>query len=511
MTRYGLCSAVLLLAGASPCLAEGKPLLETWQAGYFEGLKVGHIHTVSRETTRGGKKVIRTLQQMELVIKRYGSVLPVHIEQVSEETSDGKVLSLQLTQYLAKDAKRTTTGVVKGGKLALTTNADDSESLVPWNDEAVGYYTQQTICAQKKIKPDDTFKMVAYELMLRGTMTFTCTAKKEEKTDRLVEKKEGKEIKVVREPATLLRVEMVPDKIPLGEREVQLPTNVIWLDAKRTVVRQQFEFFGIGQIIFYNTTKEAALKEGVAPELLPDLGLSISIPLKETIDDPYNTTKAVYRITLKEKLDKVFAQDARQQVVKEKGKSLELVVKSLREPKKVENPIEPGKEYLESNQFIDSDNPRVKATAKKIVGAEEDAWKKSKKLEKWVSDNMKPSTATGFPSASQVCRDLEGDCRQHAILLAGLCRASGIPARTAVGMIYARKKGQSPFFAFHMWTEVCIDGQWLALDAVLGQGGVGATHLKMADHSWSKTATLAPLLPVAQALGKIQIEVVSAK
>jgi hypothetical protein len=512
MTKYGLYSGAVLLflCGVAPC-AEAKPLLETWQAGYFEGLKVGHMHTLSREVTRGGKKVIRTLLQMDLVVKRYGSVIPIRAEQISEETSDGKVLYLHLAHYLAKDSKKTTTGVVKGGKLALTTNTDDMETTVPWNDEAIGYYAQQVIFSKKKIKPGDSFKSVTYELMLRENISYTYNAKDNEKVDKLVQKKKGKDFEIVRAPATLMRVEMVPDKVKVGETEVQLPTNVIWVDAKLNMVRQQFEFPGVGLVTFYHTTKEAALKEGVAPELLPDLGLNISIPLKQTIDDPYETTRAEYRITLKEKLDKVFAKDDRQELLEEKGKSFRLVVKAIREPKKVDNPVEPSKEYLESNQFIDSNNARVRATARTAVGKETDPWKKARKLEKWVSDNMKPSNAAGFPSASQICRDMEGDCRQHAILLAGLCRASGIPARTAVGMIYARRKGQSPFFAFHMWTEVAIDGQWLALDAVLGKGSVGATHLKMADHSWNKTATLAPLLPVAGALGKIQIEVISAK
>ena len=326
-----------------------------------------------------------------------------------------------------------------------------------------------------------------------------------------MEKKNGKELKIVREPATLLRVEMVPDKVTVSGREVQLPTTVLWLDSTRNFVRQQVEFPGLGKVLFYRMSKEAVLKEGIAPDLLPDLGLNISIPLKKTIDDPYETTRAVYRITLRSQLDKVFAQDSRQEVSEEKGKTFTLAVNAIRKPMKVDKPIKPGKEYLESNQFIDSSNPRIKAIAKIVVGKETDPWSKAQRLEKWVCENMKPNNALGFPSASQICRDMEGDCRQHAILLAGLCRASGIPARTAVGMIYARKKGRSPFFAFHMWTEVAIDGQWLALDAVLGKGSVGATHLKMGDHSWSKTATLAPLLPVSEALGKIQIEIISAK
>ena len=178
--------------------------------------------------------------------------------------------------------------------------------------------------------------------------------------------------------------------------------------------------------------------------------------------------------------------------------------------RKAISPVKPGKEYTESNQFIDSGNTSVRATAAKVVGEETDAWRKAQKLERWVCDNMKVSTAVGFPSAGQICRDLEGDCRQHAVLLTALCRAAGVPARTAVGLIYVREEGRSPMFGFHMWTEVWVNG-WLGLDAILGQGGMGATHLKMGDHSWSKTATLAPLLPVSQALGKIQIDVVSTK
>ena len=62
--------------------------------------------------------------------------------------------------------------------------------------------------------------------------------------------------------------------------------------------------------------------------------------------------------------------------------------------------------------------------------------------------------------------------------------------------------------AYHMWTEVWVRGQWLPIDATLGRGYVGATHLKIADHSWADTTSLTPLLPVLRVLGKLSIEVV---
>jgi transglutaminase-like putative cysteine protease len=535
MSRYAVSLAGLLLLSPPASLraytarqadkAEARPLLETWQAAYFEGLKVGHMHTVAREVKRGGKKCIRTRREMNLIVKRYGSVIPVRIDQVSEETPEGKVLSLSTTQYLAKDSKKTLTGVVKGGKLALA--AGDDEVLLPFSDKVVGYYHQETVFQKRKVKPGDRFEVVSYELLLPSALTLRLAVKDREKVDRLVPKKGGprgagggdrrehtpaeRTSKVIREPAALLRVEMVPDKIEVGDTPVQLPTTILWLDGTLTPVRQQFEMPGLGAIVLYTTTKAAALEEGVAPELLPDLGLKVSIPLEQTIEKPYETTRGVYRITLEEDIARVFTRDSRQEIRNQKGKTFELVVQARRAPVKVARPIEPKREYLESSQFIDSDNARVKARAKAVVGRETDDWRKALKLEKWVHDNMKVSSAVGFPSAGQICRDLEGDCRQHAILLAALCRAAGVPSRTAVGLIYVREAGRRPVFGFHMWTEVLVEGQWLALDAILGEGGVAATHLKMADHSWSKTATLAPLLPVSRALGKVKIAVLSTK
>jgi transglutaminase-like putative cysteine protease len=91
-----------------------------------------------------------------------------------------------------------------------------------------------------------------------------------------------------------------------------------------------------------------------------------------------------------------------------------------------------------------------------------------------------------------------------------MCRAEGVPARTAVGLIYVEKTAK-PYFGFHMWTEVFIDGQWLGLDGTLGQGSIGAAHLKIADHSWHGVESLTPLLPVNRILGKTSIEVMSAE
>ena len=90
-----------------------------------------------------------------------------------------------------------------------------------------------------------------------------------------------------------------------------------------------------------------------------------------------------------------------------------------------------------------------------------------------------------------------------------MCRAAGIPSRTAIGLLYVYRGG--PQFGFHTWVEVHIDGRWVGLDSTLGKGGVSATHLKVTHHSWHKTESLTPLLPVGRLLGKMRVEVLRAE
>jgi Transglutaminase-like superfamily len=519
MTRFAVClilfCPIVALVGQPAEKGkeqpDAKPLLDSWQAAYFEGIKVGHVHTLVTQEGAGDKARIHTRRKMTLVIKRYGSILPLEIEQTCVESPKGKVHSLGLTQVIGKSPKVTMAGEVEGKTILIKTSGDEAGRKAPWDDKIVGLYAQESIFQAKKSKAGDKITLVSYELLLPGTLTIRATVKDIELVDRLETKEVDGKTKIVRTPTKLLRVDAAPDAIKIGEVEVKLPGKAIWLDAKLMPAREEFDMPGLGTLTMYTTTKDAALKEGIAPDRLPDFGLNISIPLKQTIDNPYTTTEAVYKITLEGKIPDVFTKDRRQEIREEKDNTFELVVKAVRTPGTNDKAKTPAKEYYESNTYIDSNDTRIKNLTRAAVRKEADAWKKALLLEKWVHDNMKVSTALGFPTASQVAKDLEGDCRQHALLLAAMCRSAGVPSRTAIGLIYAREAGRSPFFGFHMWVEVWVKGRWVALDAILGQGGVAATHLKMGHHSWDKTTTLAPLLPISRTLGKIKIEVIESK
>jgi hypothetical protein len=515
MRRSLLWCGVALLA-VVPARAQEAPapkvVLDVWDAVYIEGAKSGHAHTTVQEIDHDGQKAYRTNLLLKFSIKRYQRVVTLRVEQGTTELANGRILALSATQHLDNGQSLTVTGRVEGDRLLVSTSNGQAGKELPWDGKALGLYMQQRVLGLRKLQPGDRFRYHNFEPLLLADVPVTVEAQKREDQDVLTLRKDRDGTRVERVKKSLLRVTLTPDKVKAGGGEVQLPKMVLWLDDKYQALRSETEQPGVGRMTMYRTSREVAEKEGAGPALLPDLGLTTLIPLKKPLVKPHEAKEIVYRVTVKGDLDPAaaFARDARQEVRNVQGKTFELVVRAVREPAAVERPAPAGKEFLESSYFLDSDNPRVKALAARIVGAEADPLGKARKIEAWLSRNMKPNAGIGFAAASQVCRDLEGDCRQHAMLMAALCRAVGVPARTAVGVIYVND-GPGPGLGFHMWTEVYVRGQWFVLDAIWGLGSVGPDHLKITDHSWRDVETLAPLLPVIGVLGKVQVEVLSVK
>jgi hypothetical protein len=513
MFRYGVWCGVFLIV-TTPVRAEPpapKLVKETWDAAYLEGAKAGYYRTKVEELELDGRKVIRTTLSMKMTVKRYKEIVSLRIEMSTDETPEGKVVGMTSTHFLDKGKEVKQTARVEGEQLVVKTAGQVSK--VPWNDEAIGLAKQDRLFREKKVKPGDNFDYVNFELPIQTAVKVHVKVMEPEEVDLLEAKKDGDKSKVERVTRKLVRIEAQSEKIKLGERTVQLPKMVSWLDKDFEIVRSEMEIPGFGKVRLYRTTQEIAKEEGAAPALLPDLGLNNLVTLNKAIDKPHESRVVVYRVTVKDDDDPttVFASDDRQDVQNAKGDTFELRVRARRDPVVIENPKKAREEFLKSNYFLDSDDKKVRELAGKAVGRETDPWLKGQLIEKWVHDNMRSSSAIGFATASQVARDLEGDCRQHAMLTAAMCRAAEVPSRTAVGLVYVQDRERGPVLGFHMWTEVWVHGQWMSLDATLGRGGIGAGHIKIADHSWQDTQTLAPLLPVTRALGKISVEVVSVK
>jgi hypothetical protein len=501
--------SLLALFCAAPVFAggnAGKIVLETWDAAYLGEGKAGYLHTVTREFDQAGTKLLHTTLELRLTVKRFSDTIQMAMDTGSIETADGKVVGVFMKQYQAKNQTLQIDGKVVGKQIQLTLNGKQPLNPAPWNPEVVGLYKQQSLFKDRKLAEGDKFTYLSFEPSINLVL----------KTDVVAKGYRETEIKGTKGKKKLLLVESIPERVefksgPDKVEKIQLPVSQMWLDENFEPIKTEVEIPGLGPIVTYRTTKANALAPGL-PAQLTDLGFSQLVKLKNRILNPHDTTAAVYRITVRndDNAATTFAQDERQQAKKVQGNTFELHVRASRGGVGEGQEKEPSSEFTQSSYFINSADAKVKVLARQAVGAETDAWKKSLKIERFVHDQMHFANHEALATSDHVARTLEGDCTEYAMLTAAMCRAEGVPSRTAIGLIYADVK-QTPVFAFHMWTEVWIKGRWIAIDATLGKGYVGAAHLKITDHSWHDERTMTPIFPVIRVVGRVSIDVVSAE
>lgn len=134
------------------------------------------------------------------------------------------------------------------------------------------------------------------------------------------------------------------------------------------------------------------------------------------------------------------------------------------------------KKYLESDQKVQSDNPRIKELAAGITQNSSGAFEKAAKIAEWVNDYVEyDETYVGQELNSlEVLGQGRGVCVEYSTLFVALARASGIPARYVGGYVYSDRLKQ---WAGHLWAEVYL-GKWVQVDPTwLQAGAIDALHV----------------------------------
>jgi Transglutaminase-like superfamily len=172
-----------------------------------------------------------------------------------------------------------------------------------------------------------------------------------------------------------------------------------------------------------------------------------------------------------------------------------------------------------ASRLLDAADPVIQQMAARATrAAGDDKQARAEAMRRFVTQHIEEKALdVGFASASQVARDGRGDCTEHAVLLAAMLRADEIPSRVVSGLIYTpRFAGERNVFAFHMWTQALIETsegeRWLDLDATLPRGvAFDATHIAIAPANLGDDRSSDAFRPVARLLGRLTIEVESAR
>lgn len=470
------------------------PLGEIWEAAYVRNeanvdVKIGYIHLSSIPIAfEDKKKGVRTTKELRFTINRSAASAEMKADVTTEEDGEGNVRDVKAKIWLGKDRVQMLHGlVIEGKQIRLTADGEFKyQREFRWDPTCVGLARELTLLRDKAAKAGDKFTYRYFEAQVANYVTVQVVVAPEEDVV-LPGGLKRKLLKVVATPDPL--------KLPNGN-ELKMPPAIFFADATTyDIMLTQMNLPELGLVSLFRTSKVAAL----APNgKVPDLMKRQSIFLKEPVRGMHDLNSIVYQVTVNgdATAKDLVTEDSRQTIKNAKPGSFELHITAKRKAG-TGNAVPAAEEYTKSNYFINSDDAEVKKLAARAVGASTDPWEKAQKIEGFVRRFMKPvDYSEAMAPADHVAKTAAGDCTEYGMLTAAMCRAQGIPSRTALGLVYVDDLLGKPGLGFHMWTEVYIRGEWLGIDATLGKGSIGPGHIKITDHSWANIISFTPLLPV---------------
>ncbi len=465
---------------------------ETWHVVCFDGKRAGYVRTTSWWEQRDGQRVFVTSEKTTFAVRRFGQPLRLERHWYSEETEDGQLLRFVFELKNPPASTTRMTGTVQprldGSRrleVEMTVAGRKTHRTLDWPPDAKSPAYQDRLLEKEPLRPGDRRSFKAF---LPELLQFT-DVKLVADDYRPVRLLDGRTVQA-------LKVRVTQTVLPTSETRV-------YLDEHGRAVKTETDLLGMKMETFLVSEREA-LKTVVAPEL--DVTLKSSVYVGR-ITGLRRARRAVYRVRVAGG-DPValLPQDDSQRVVRVSKDTADVTVVRVPVPVHVRPSAAPA-EYLRSTQYLQADDPRVQEHARRAAGGLTDPGLIALRMEKYVHDHLvKKNFSVMMASAAEVAEKLEGDCTEHAVLLAAMLRAAKVPSRVAVGLVYV---DELKAFAGHMWTEAFLDGHWVPLDATLGQGGTGPDRLKLAVSSLDEAAPspVKGFLSLADVLGKIEISV----
>lgn len=178
-------------------------------------------------------------------------------------------------------------------------------------------------------------------------------------------------------------------------------------------------------------------------------------------------------------------------------------------------PVADRDRFLAATDLLERDDPLVRQLADRAlrgVPADADERRKAEAMRGFVHRYIDAkSLDVAQASAARVARDREGDCTEHAVLLAAMLRAAGVPSRLVAGLSY--EDAAAPSFIYHVWTQALVqdaDGErWIDLDATQRRRARHAAQIALATSDAADAREL--WRELGATLGRLSVEVESTR
>jgi hypothetical protein len=439
---------------------------ETWMNIFQNERKIGFSHARLFNETTG----YRLTETVYMRINTMGMIQDIRLKTDSRFNPDFTIKELDF-EISSGRFRFSIQGSVAGNTLHVTTeSAGSSRSLdIPIKDKPYLFTGLIDAVAATDLEPGDRYVFNVFDPASMGQAAVTVEVIGQE----LIE------IRGFNQRAT---------KISLNFKGV---SQLAWIGKDGDIVKEK----GLLGISLIKTDKQEAL-DGLAIESSQDLTLVASVASNialENVEALEMLKVKIHGVPLKNLRLNGGRQIFKRQVLTVQKESLSNLTADLRP----ENLAALEKIFLKSGPFIQSDHQKIRDLAQQILADDPAArpLTKARKLLDWVHTHIEKRPVLSLPDALSTLENRMGDCNEHAVLLAALARAAGIPTRIEAGLVYLKGR-----FYYHAWNLMYL-GQWVTADSLFGQLPADVSHLRFATGSPQQQ------LDLMGVMGKLQLTV----
>lgn len=494
--------AMLLLAPLAK--AEQAQAIEPYEAWFvlnMGGQKAGHMHVTLKQD---GDTLVST-SAMRIAIKRGQAEIMIEQSSLFVETLDYKPVVAESSMSLGAMATKQKLEFT-GEKWKLTTGTAGQENVGEVDPPEAKWLTPGALSvalAAALERGDEEISVSTLDLSM-GVKPVAMTMKRGEKAD----------IEVFGKVVPATRWTMTMSAMPGMEIEQ-------WTDDAGQPVRQVVPMLPGMEMEMLLADKQLALAKFDAPEML---AASLIEPDKR-IKNPRTLKRGVYELSsanLKNNIGQSIPNDGYQSAkwLDDNTLRVEINLDKRSASKAVIDDV-----YLSASSTLNYKDPAVKKLIDAVLVKEHVAQANGVTLTAPIAMNLRmfvrehideKDLSVGFATASETARTGQGDCTEHACLLAAMLRGANIPSRTVTGLVYADQfAGREGVFGFHMWTQAWIattkdEGYWLDLDAAApGEiNGFDATHIALSTSSMKDGETFNDMVTLLPMMAGLKIKVI---
>jgi hypothetical protein len=462
MTRFLVWGVIGFLTVCQVAVAEVEYL-----AVFLNDKKIGYA---MEDRVVTGQEV-RSTETMFMTISRMGVPLSIEASETAIETVDGKPLGFEMTQKMSVMSTSASGRITDQGTLEVvtTTMGNRQTQTLPWVEGAIMTEGMRLLNEKHGLKPGTQYQAKVFTAGLMQAVDMKIEIGVKLPVDllgRVVTLTEVKSAYSLPGAGRMMAVSYVDDDLETQKSVVPIMgMNIEMVACSREIAMAPVEDIGdlFRDMMLASPTRLAHL----------DQVKSVTYHLKPKSADE----------------DLSVPSTDNQTVTRNSDGSLTLTVTPIRISSGGTFPYrgtdETLKTALVSNSVLQCDDPRIKVLAKEAVAEAPDAARAVANIEKFVGEYIdQKDLSVGYASAVEVMESRQGDCTEHAVLTAALCRAVGIPAEVVIGVAYVDEfMGTIQSFGGHAWTRAWVDGQWIGLDAAFvgtGRGGYDAGHITLA-------------------------------